>query len=169
GVAKAYTTRVGLGPFPTEIHGPIAHYIRETGSEYGATTGRPRRVGWLDLVQLKRVISINGIRSIALTKLDTLSRVHPLKVCVAYRYKGRKVTEFPVSRQVQMEAEPVYETLRGFSEDISGVTRFKDFPGAAREYIKWVESEMGVPVSLVSVGRGREDTIVLDPRFRWAR
>jgi adenylosuccinate synthase len=168
GVTKAYTTRVGLGPFPTEVDGHIAHYIRETGKEYGTTTGRPRRIGWLDVPQLKAAIRMNGLTSFTMTKLDTLASVHPIKVCVAYKLDGKRVAEFPVSRRGQMEAEPVYESFPGFSGDLKGVRKFDKLPLGARRYVLAVQRLLGVPISIVSVGQDREQTIVRDARRIWS-
>jgi adenylosuccinate synthase len=169
GVTKAYTTRVGLGPFPTEVDGHLAHYIREVGKEYGTTTGRPRRIGWLDVPQLKAAIRMNGLTSFTMTKLDTLSGVHPIKVCVGYKLDGKKVPEFPVSRRAQLEVEPVYESFRGFSGDLKDARRFADLPRGAREYVLAVEKMLGVPILIVSVGQSREQTIVRDARALWTR
>ena len=169
GVTKAYTTRVGLGPFPTEVEGHLAHFIREVGKEYGVTTGRPRRIGWLDVPQLKAAIRMNGLASLTMTKLDTLSGVHPIKVCVGYKLDGKKVAEFPVSRRAQLEVEPVYESFRGFSGDLGGARKFTDLPRGAREYVLAVEKMLGVPVLIVSVGQSREQTIVRDARALWTR
>ena len=168
GVTKAYTTRVGLGPFPTEVDGHLAHFIREVGKEYGTTTGRPRRIGWLDVPQLKAAIRMNGLTSFTMTKLDTLSGVHPIKVCVAYKLDGKRVTEFPVSRRGQLEAEPVYESFPGFSGDLKGVRKFEKLPLGARRYVLAVEKLLGVPISIVSVGQSREQTIVRDSRRLWS-
>ena len=167
GVTKAYTTRVGLGPFPTEIEGRAATYIREVGKEYGTTTGRPRRIGWLDIPQLRAAIRVSGITSLAMTKLDTLANVHPVKVCVAYRYKGKRLTDFPVSRRAQLEVEPIYESFPGFGGELSGARRFSDLPPSARAYVLQVEKWLGLPVSIVSVGQSRDQTIVRHPRFVW--
>ena len=166
GVAKAYTTRVGRGPFPTEIEGPVGHYLREKGREYGATTGRPRRVGWLDFVQLRHAIRASGIDSLALTKLDTLCHIHPLKICTAYRVGGRLTRDFPLSRTAQWDAEPVYETMEGFPSELSEIKRFGDLPRSARQYLRRIEEEAGVPIGLLSLGPSREKTIVLDRRFK---
>jgi adenylosuccinate synthase len=163
GVSKAYTTRVGLGPFPTEIGGTVARYIRETGREYGTTTGRPRRIGWLDLVQLRHAVRVSGIDSLVLTKLDTLSGVHPLKVCTAYRVRGRRVTEFPCSRRDMLSAEPIYESFMGFSGDCSKARRFAQLPKGARDYVLSIEKLLKVPVDVVSVGQSREQTILRKP------
>ncbi len=168
GVTKAYTTRVGLGPFPTEIDGHIAHYIREVGKEYGTTTGRPRRIGWLDVPQLKAAIRMNGLTSFTMTKLDTLSGVHPIKVCVAYKLGGKRVTEFPVSRRGQLEAEPVYESFPGFSGDLKGIRKFDKLPLGARRYVLAVQKMLGVPISIVSIGQDRDQTIVRDARRIWS-
>ena len=167
GVTKAYTTRVGLGPFPTEVDGHIAHYIREIGHEYGTTTGRPRRIGWLDIPQLKAAIRMNGLSSFTMTKLDTLAGVHPIKVCVAYKLDGKRVTEFPVSRRGQLEAEPIYESFPGFSGDLKTVRKFDKLPLGARRYVLAVEKMLGVPISIVSVGQDRVQTIVRDGKRLW--
>lgn len=160
GVTKAYTTRVGLGPFPTEVEGSIAHYIREKGKEYGTTTGRPRRIGWLDLVQLKLAIRTSGMSALAVTKLDTLSNVHPIKVCVAYLYKGKRLKNFPASRTAQLEVEPVYEEFEGFSGELFSLRRFEALPLGARRYLLWLEKELGVPIRVVSVGQSDRETIL---------
>jgi adenylosuccinate synthase len=167
GVTKAYTTRVGLGPFPTEIDGHVAHYIREVGKEYGTTTGRARRIGWLDVPQLKAAIRMNGMTSLTMTKLDTLTGVHPIKVCVGYKLGKKKLADFPVSRRDQLDVEPVYETYPGFSGDLSKCRKFADLPRGAREYVLAVEKLLGTPISIVSVGQSREQTIVRDPKKLW--
>ena len=168
GVTKAYTTRVGLGPFPTEIEGHVATYIREMGHEYGTTTGRPRRIGWLDLPQLRQAIRVSGITSLAMTKLDTLANIHPIKVCVAYKYQGKRLDVFPVSRRAQLDVEPVYEEFPGFSGDLSGARKFSDLSPSARDYVQRIEKWLGIPVSIVSVGQSRDQTIVREKRFVWA-
>ncbi len=156
GVTKAYTTRVGLGPLPTEIEGKVATYIREKGKEYGTTTGRPRRIGWLDIPQLRAAIRSSGINSLAMTKLDTLANIHPIKVCVAYRYKGKRLTAFPISRMAQLDVEPIYESFPGFSGDLTKVRRFSDLPLLARDYVRQVEKWAGIAISVVSVGQSRD-------------
>ena len=168
GVTKAYTTRVGLGPFPTEVEGHIGRYLREKGSEYGATTGRPRRIGWLDLVQLRSAIEVSGIRRLAMTKLDTLSSVHPIRVASAYRLGRKRLDRFPYGRREQLDAEPVYEALPGWSGDLRGARRWSELPKAARDYVAFVEKRLGVPVSIASIGQGRDQTIVRDRSFDWA-
>jgi adenylosuccinate synthase len=160
GVTKAYTTRVGLGPFPTEIEGTVATFIREKGHEYGTTTGRPRRIGWLDLPQLRAAIRVSGMTSLAMMKLDTLANVHPIKVCVAYKYKGKRMTEFPVSRTAQLEVEPIYETFPGFSRDVSGARDFNDLPPSAKDYVLQIEKMIKLPIDVVSVGQSRDQTIL---------
>jgi adenylosuccinate synthase len=167
GVTKAYTTRVGLGPFPTEVEGHLAHFIREVGKEYGTTTGRPRRIGWLDVPQLKAAIRMNGLTTFTMTKLDTLSGVHPIKVCVGYKLDGRRVADFPVSRRGQLDVEPVYESFPGFSGDLKGARKFDKLPRGAREYVLAVQRLLGVPISIVSVGQDRDQTIVRDSRRFW--
>jgi adenylosuccinate synthase len=167
GVTKAYTTRVGLGPFPTEVEGHLAHFIREVGKEYGTTTGRPRRIGWLDVPQLKAAIRMNGLTTFTMTKLDTLAGVHPIKVCVGYKLDGKRVADFPVSRRGQLDVEPIYESFPGFSGDLKGVRKFEKLPLGARRYVLAVQKLLGVPISIVSVGQDREQTIVRDSRRFW--
>jgi adenylosuccinate synthase len=169
GISKAYTTRVGRGPFPTELFGTVANYIRQEGGEYGTTTGRPRRIGWLDLVQLKWAIRANGMTHIGLTKLDTLTGIHPLKVCVGYKLGKKRLDEYPYSRLDSYDVEPIYEKFPGFSGDISKIRRFKDLPKGARDYVLWIEKQVGIPISLVSVGPSREQTIIRDKRSAWMK
>ena len=157
GVTKCYTTRVGGGPFPTEISGPLAEDLRGLGSEYGATTGRPRRVGWLDLVALRYAIRLNGVKEIALSKLDVLAKLNDLKVCVAYRLDGRETRDFQPSLGHLAEVEPVYETplqVRGARFDAG-------LPAEGRKFVEYLEGELGVKVSLVSHGEERSMTIEL--------
>ena len=167
GVTKAYVTRIGTGPFPTEMPKDLGDALREKGQEYGATTGRPRRMGWLDLVQLKRAVQISGIRRLAMTKLDTLADLDPIKVCVAYKVDGKLVKDFPVSASLVQRAAPVYKTLPGFAGDLSSARRMGDLPPKARAYVEWVEKFLRTPVTIVSVGREREATILRDHRFGW--
>ena len=167
GVAKAYTTRVGLGPFPTEMPEPGAGRLREKGHEYGATTGRPRRIGWLDLPQLRTAIRISGIGRLALTKLDTLSGTDPIRVCTGYRWKGKLLDEFPASRRVQREAKPVYRDMPGFSGDLSSCRSFTDLPAAARRYVRYLERELGCPAAIVSVGASHEQTFLHSEGGLW--
>jgi adenylosuccinate synthase len=167
GVAKAYTTRVGNGPFPTEMPAALAGRIREKGREYGATTGRPRRVGWLDLPQLRSAIRVSGIGRLALTKLDTLSGTDPIRVCMAYRWRGRLLDEFPASRRAQAGARPVYRELPGFSGDLGSCRRLADLPGAAQRYVRWIEKELRTPAAIVSVGASHEQTFLHSEGSLW--
>jgi len=165
GVAKAYTTRVGTGPFPTELTGATAERIRERGKEYGTTTGRPRRCGWFDAVVVRHAARVNGLTDLALTGIDTLGGFDEVKVCVAYRCGGRRLEHFPSSLQALDECEPVYETFEGWPEDLTGVERWEDLPAAARAYVEGIERLVGVPVSIVSIGRARSATLVREPLF----
>jgi adenylosuccinate synthase len=157
GVAKAYVTRVGEGPFPTEIEGPDQGRVRELGHEFGTTTGRERRCGWLDLVALRYAVRVNGITALALTKLDVLSAFAELPVCVRYRLEsGEETTEFPAHQSDFHHCRPVYETLPGWEEPIDSVEDFSDLPAAARGYVEFVERELDVETTLVGTGAERE-------------
>ncbi len=165
GVAKAFTTRVGSGPFPTELDGPQANRLRGTGDkpwdEYGTTTGRPRRVGWLDLVILRHARRVNSLTSFVVTKLDILSGLEQIPVCVAYELDGQRVESFPSDLNLLARCRPIYETLAGWSEDIMAARQPGDLPDAARAYVAFIAEQTGVPVDFVSVGPGREQFIVL--------
>jgi len=165
GISKAYTTRVGGGPFPTELKDEIGVRLREQGGEYGATTGRPRRCGWLDLVQLKYAVRINGLTDLIITKLDVLSGINPLKICVGYKYKGELLDDFPARIEIIEELEPVYKELAGWSEDISEAKELKDLPPQAQDYLKLISDELEVKIMAVSVGKEREQIIVLEEPF----
>jgi adenylosuccinate synthase len=157
GVAKAYVTRVGEGPFPTEIEGPNQERVRELGGEFGTVTGRVRRCGWLDLVALRYAVRLNGITSLALTKLDVLSAFDELPVCTAYRLRDGSVTEdFPAHQSDFHHAAPVYETLAGWQEPLDGVGSVDELPEAARAYVEFVERQLDVEVSLIGTGAERE-------------
>ena len=162
GVAKAYTTRVGAGPFPTELLGQVGDRVREVGCEYGTTTGRPRRCGWLDLVILRYAAQVNGLDEFALTKLDVLSGLPQLKIAVAYEREGVRTEVFPAEFGVEAlgQWKPVYEELPGWTEDISGVRSREDLPPAARKYVSRVEEWVGVPVTFIGVGPERKQAIV---------
>jgi len=160
GVTKAYTTRVGDGPFPTELFDETGDRIREAGHEYGTTTGRPRRVGWLDLPAIKFSARLNGITHLAITLLDVLSAVEEVKICVGYEVDGRRTDEFPMSQTDLHHARPVYKTLPGWQEDITGCRMRGDLPEAAQEFVGFVEAEVGVPLCMISVGPEREQAIV---------
>ena len=171
GVCKAYSTRVGAGPFPSEFDpardGDLGDRMRELGKEYGTTTGRPRRCGWLDLVALRYACRSNGLDSLALTKLDVLSSFDEVHACVAYRCGGDRLEEFPASRSALEEARPITERLPGWQRPLAGCKRFEDLPPRAREFVKFIEEFTSVPVTIVSIGPEREDTITRqDP---WTR
>ncbi|MEJ2349624.1 MAG: adenylosuccinate synthetase [Anaerolineales bacterium] len=163
GVTKAFQTRVGSGPFPTEVSGELADRLRGTGEnpwdEFGTTTGRPRRVGWLDAVLLRYAVRINGITELALTKLDILSGVDPIKICSAYRKSGERLEHLPLGPGDLSGFEPVYEELSGWSEDLREVKNWEQLPNEARAYILKVEELSGAPVRLASVGAEREQVV----------
>jgi adenylosuccinate synthase len=159
GIVKAYCTRVGSGPFPTELNDGIGEKLREIGREFGATTGRARRCGWLDLVALKYSVMINGVSQIILTKIDVLSEFEKIKICTSYRLNDGSVTsEFPYS--LDEIAEPVYEELNGWSTDVTTITKETDLPVELLEYVSFIERYLEVPVKVISVGPGREATII---------
>ena len=158
-VVKAYTTRVGEGPMPTEEPGETGERLRNAGEEFGATTGRPRRCGWLDMVGLRYSMTLNGVDVIALTKLDVLSGMPEIKVCAGYEYDGRRLEGFPASPHVLDEVVPIYETLPGWKGDISGCTSFDSLPREARDYVEYIEKGLGVPVKFIGVGQDRGQTI----------
>ena len=160
GVAKAYCTRVGAGAFPTELNDEIGDRIREVGREYGTTTGRPRRIGWLDLVALKYSVELNGVSSIALTMLDVLSGLDTIRVCTGYNVDGQRRASFYPDAEMLERVEPVYEELEGFAEQIDGVRTRADLPPMALRFVERIESFVGVPISVIGVGPGREQTIV---------
>lgn len=160
GVTKAYLTRVGTGPFPTEQINPIGKALQKQGHEVGVTTGRPRRCGWFDAVLMRHAIRISGITELALTKLDVLSGFDPIAVCNAYRYKGEVLTEFPTDASILAEAEPIYTELPGWTEDISSIRNYKQLPAQTRTYIEWIEENCGIPASILSLGPEREMAII---------
>jgi adenylosuccinate synthase len=160
GVAKAYTTRVGAGPLPSEIGGPLEDAIRERGHEYGASTGRPRRCGWFDAVVVRYAVRVNGFDTLALTKLDVLDSLDEIKVCTAYQYHDRTVDEFPADLSVLEECKPVYETLPGWSSTTAGVRDFAALPEAAQRYVRRLADLVGCEIGLVSTGPDRGDTLM---------
>ncbi len=162
GVAKAYTTRVGEGPLPTELTGEIGNRLRETGQEFGAVTGRPRRCGWYDAVAVRYAVRINGLDALALTKMDVLDGLPELQVCVGYRSRGAVLREMPGDIGQLAGCEPVYETLPGWTTPTGGARRFADLPREAQAYIARIEEITGVPAAIVSTGSAREDTIIRD-------
>ncbi len=159
GVAKAYITRVGTGPFPTELHDETGARMVELGGEFGTVTGRRRRCGWLDLVALRYATRVNGLTELAMTKLDILSSFDTLKVAVAYDSLGERFDEFPRQQRVLYNCNPVYEELPGWNTDISGVRLYDDLPGEARQYIEYVEKAIGIPVTTIGVGPARDATV----------
>lgn len=165
GITKAYTTRVGSGPFPSELSGDLAERIRKEGAEFGATTGRPRRCGWLDLVAMKYAIRINGITNLALMKLDVLSGHERIDVCVAYKLDGQEIKDLPTAPGDLARVEPVYRTLNGWSEDLTQVRSLQDLPQPARDYVQFIGNELATPIDVVSVGPGREQTLWIKPLF----
>ena len=169
GVMKAYATRVGAGPFPTELDDPIGRHLLEKGREFGTTTGRRRRCGWFDAVPLRSVVAINSVSSIMLNKLDILSGLDEVRICVAYRLDGTVVDRWPLNLAELERAEPVYETFPGWDADCSGVRRHEELPANARTFVDALESMAGVPIALVSVGPERTQTVVRGPRPGRAR
>ena len=160
GVTKAYTTRVGSGPFPTEMPDLEATEVRDRGKEYGAVTGRPRRCGWLDLVVLKYAVQINGISSLVVTKLDVFDTQKEIQVCTGYRYKGTPVKEMPAAAEDLAEVTPEYRTLPGWQSDTYGVQDAAKLPRAAVDYLKFISDFLGVEIGMISTGPERDATIV---------
>jgi len=161
GIVKAYTTRVGEGPFPTEQKNEIGEYLREKGGEFGSTTGRPRRCGWLDLVMVKTAVRLNGLSSIVITKLDVLSGLRKIKACVSYKIDGKELDYFPSTLDELSRVEAKYEEFEGWDEDLSQISRFEALPKNAQTYLQFVQSYLGVPIYLVSVGPDRRHQIKL--------
>ena len=160
GIFKAYCTRVGGGPFPTELFDDTGKAIQDEGHEFGATTGRPRRCGWLDLPALKYAIMINGVTQLFMMKADVLSILDEIKVCTDYKLKDGTVTQEMPFQLVDEDVEPVYETLPGWKKDITGVRNFSDMPEELKSYIRYIEEKTGVPIKIVSVGPDRKQTII---------
>lgn len=165
GVVKAYTTRVGEGPFPAELKDATGDLIRERGKEYGTTTGRPRRCGWFDAVMLRYAVRVNGLTGLALTLLDVLDALEEINVCVAYDYRGKRLEHFPSDLDVLQECQPIYATLPGWQEDITRAQKFEALPEQARAYLAFLEEQVGCPIQIVSVGPRRDQTMLLDPVF----
>ena len=165
GVVKAYSTRVGEGPFPTELLDETGDKIRERGHEYGTVTGRPRRCGWLDARVVRYAAMLNSLDYLAITRLDILDELPSLKICVGYRYHGRLLDEIPASLKVLAEVEPVYEELPGWQQDISGIRKYEELPLNARRYVERLSEVTGVAIGVVSVGPGRDQTILLHNMF----
>lgn len=161
GIAKAYTTRVGKGPFPTELDNSIGEWIREKGAEYGVTTGRARRCGWLDIVILKTSARVSGLTNLVITKIDTLAGLEKIKVCVGYKYEDRVIDYFPASLDDLSKCEPIYEEFEGWGEEIEAARTYEQLPENAKKYLKRIEELTGVEISIVSVGPKRDQTIVV--------
>jgi adenylosuccinate synthase len=159
GIVKAYSTRVGNGPFPTELLDETGERLRRVGHEFGATTGRPRRCGWLDLVALRYTSMINGFTALAITKLDVLTGMDELKVCTHYRYRGRETHRFPSEAQTLAQAEPVYVSFPGWKEDLTTAQHVEDLPAEARHYLQFIARELDVPIHMISTGPKREQTL----------
>ena len=162
GIVKAYTTRVGRGPFPSELFDDVGDTIQEKGAEFGATTGRKRRCGWLDTVILNNAVRLNGLTGLAVTKLDVLDGLDSLNICTGYEYQGKTLDYFPGDLQILGDCKPIYETLPGWSEDISGVRNFNDLPENTKKYLKRIEEIVETPVQIISIGPARDETIVLE-------
>lgn len=165
GIVKAYTTRVGEGPFPAELFDETGDAIQKKGVEFGATTGRKRRCGWLDTVILRNAVRLNGLTGIAVTKLDVLDGLETVNICTSYEYNGKPVNNFPASLKTLAACKPVYETLPGWSQDISSIKKFEDLPQNTINYLKRVEELIETPINIVSVGPGRDETIMLNNPF----
>lgn len=165
GITKAYCTRVGEGPFPTELHDKMGEQLRKAGHEFGSTTGRPRRCGWFDAIAIKEAVRLNGMTGLAVTKLDVLNDLDVIKVCTAYSYQGELLEEFPRDAEVLQECKPVYEELEGWRKDICGAKELKDLPTEAKSYLSRLEQLAGCPIVLVSVGPRRDQTIQITNPF----
>lgn len=165
GIVKAYTTRVGDGPFPTELLCPTGAFIQDKGAEFGTTTGRPRRCGWLDGMILRYSAMVNGLTDLAITKLDVLSGLEELKVCVGYEYQGRRLENFPSELEVLAECKPVYETLPGWEEDLTQCRSIEELPKNAQDYLKYIQDFCGVNIAIVAVGPQRDETIIVKEMF----
>jgi adenylosuccinate synthase len=166
GIVKAYTTRVGQGPFPSELFDDIGDKIQKQGAEFGATTGRRRRCGWLDTIILKNAVRLNGLTGLAITKLDVLDGLDSIKICTGYDYNGKTLTEFPASLKVLGDCKPIYETLPGWPEDISGMRKLDELPQNAKNYLDRIAELTEAPIDIISVGPDRDQTIVLRNPFR---
>jgi adenylosuccinate synthase len=165
GVVKAYTTRVGGGPFPSELFDETGERIREIGGEFGATTGRPRRCGWLDMVVVNSAVRLNGLAGLLITKLDVLSGIPKLKIGVSYNCRDSRVDYIPAQLDALEACDPIFEEFPGWDEDIGNVRRWDDLPRNTRKYLKAIEEISGVPVDIISVGPSRDATIVLADPF----
>ncbi|MBX2834824.1 MAG: adenylosuccinate synthase [Micavibrio sp.] len=165
GITKAYTTRVGAGPFPTEQDNDVGQFLGERGHEFGTTTGRKRRCGWFDAVAVRQAIKLGGIKGVALTKLDVLDGLDEIKVCTAYELDGEVIDYLPASQVKQAAVKPVYETIKGWSETSAGARSWAELPAAAVKYVKYIEELIGTPVTLLSTSPERDDTILMHDPF----
>lgn len=165
GIIKAYVTRVGAGPFPTELHDEIGEQMAERGDEFGSVTGRPRRCGWLDMVMLRRAIQANSLSGFAMTKLDVLDQLETIKICTEYLYQGKTLQNPPFDLQILQECEPVYETMPGWQSSTLGMTEYDQLPENAKNYIKKIEEITSIPVLIISTGAERDETIMLEDPF----
>ncbi len=165
GISKGYTTRVGAGPFPSEFTGQLADSLREEGGEFGSATGRPRRIGWFDAVQARYAARVNGLWGIALTKLDVLTGLDPIKICVGYVVKGKRYDQMPASHRMLLSAKPIYEEMPGWRESPANARTLDELPAAMRNYVDRVGEIVGVPIAMIGVGAGRDATIVLRNPF----
>jgi len=165
GIVKAYTTRVGTGPFPTELTDEIGARLAQRGNEFGSVTGRPRRCGWLDIPALARSLQLNGVDGLCITKLDVLDGLPSIKICTGYHAGGESLALLPTGADAVAECKPVYEELPGWSESTFGVKSFSALPGAARAYLRRIETLTGVPIAMVSTGPERDETIVVHHPF----
>lgn len=165
GVVKAYTTRVGAGPFPAEQLNEVGEYLRNTGHEFGTVTGRPRRCGWLDTAVVKYAAMLNSLDYLAITRLDILDDLDTIKICTGYKYKGQLLKEYPASLDVLENVEPIYEEMPGWKADISKCKSYDELPEAARYYVERISELTGIPLGIVSVGPNRSQTIILKKIF----
>lgn len=166
GVCKAYTSRVGDGPFPTELFDEVGNQIREVGKEYGTTTGRPRRIGWFDTVVIRHAQRVSGLTDLTVNSIDVLTGLKTVKICTAYEYKGELITEYPANLRMLAECKPVYEELPGWSEDITQCKSLDELPDTARHYLERISQLTGVPISIFSVGPDRTQTNVISSVWR---
>jgi adenylosuccinate synthase len=168
GIVKAYTTRVGSGPFPTELEDKTGELLRSRGREFGATTGRPRRCGWIDLLLIKHAVRVNGFTSMAITKLDVLDTLDELKICVGYKHKGKLLTEMPSELSVLEKCVPQYVSMPGWKQTTIGIRKYDDLPKKARAYLERVCKLAGVKAAIISTGARRDETIILGQPFKKA-
>jgi adenylosuccinate synthase len=166
GITKAYTTRVGEGPFPTEQQNEVGQFLGERGHEFGTVTGRKRRCGWFDAVLVRQAVATNGINGIALTKLDVLDGLEEIKVCIGYELNGKRIDYLPAAQGAQAQVVPVYESFEGWTETTVGARKWSDLPAQAVKYVKQIEELIGAPVALLSTSPEREDTILVQDPFQ---